>query len=382
VQLALSPLHLAQVLVSPRDIGGRSARQPLADNRRQRLFRLREPASHQLSSGQVPAGDGFQQPFAPVELSQGPAAEHDRALSIPTELGQGGASERYCGGQVPQQACALAHRRLEWLLVSIREGTACGIEQVLDGLRPAAEESQRRLREQQPRPRAGHLGRERRQPPHHGRPLAPQVDELVGVLLDQPRCPEGVSCAQCVAYRVVGEPVPLMPGGRVTVQRHCPPGPFLLQARAEQVGEQVVIAPPTAHLIQRYQEQVRPLHSLQHRLAAGPAGDRITQPAGQPFQHRGFQQEGAYLLTLAFEHLLGQVVQDVTVTAAERRHEPGGIRPPPQRQGGQLQAGRPPLGAGRQRRHRRSGQVAAHRPAQQRCRLLRAEAQVGGAHFR
>ena len=48
-----------------------------------------------------------------------------------------------------------------------------------------------------------------------------------------------------------------------------PAGLFLLQAGAEQVGEQVVVAPPAAHLIQRDQEQARPLDLLQQRLAAG-----------------------------------------------------------------------------------------------------------------
>ena len=47
------------------------------------------------------------------------------------------------------------------------------------------------------------------------------------------------------------------------MQAHHPVGLFLLQAGAEQVGEQVVVTPPAAHLIQRHQEQSRPLHLLQ-----------------------------------------------------------------------------------------------------------------------
>jgi hypothetical protein len=55
-----------------------------------------------------------------------------------------------------------------------------------------------------------------------------------------------------------------------------------LQAGAEQVGEQLVVAPPAAHLIQRQQEQVGPLHLLQHLLAVAAAGDRSTQRTRQP----------------------------------------------------------------------------------------------------
>ena len=69
------------------------------------------------------------------------------------------------------------------------------------------------------------------------------------------------------------------------------------------------------------------------------------------------------------------------MTAAEGRHEPGGIRLPAQRQGGQPQAGHPAFGAGRQRRHRRGGQVSTSRFAEQRRRLSRGEPQVGGAQL-
>jgi hypothetical protein len=96
----------------------------------------------------------------------------------------------------------------------------------------------------------------------------------------------------------------------------------------------VVIAPPAAHLIQRDQEQGRPLDVLQHRLAAGPSGDRVTQFSRQPLQHRGLQQERAHLPGLAVKDLIGQVVQHEAMAAAERRREPGHIRLPAQRQSG------------------------------------------------
>ena len=83
-----------------------------------------------------------------------------------------------------------------------------------------------------------------------------------------------------------------------------PAGLLLLQAGAEQIGEQMVVAPPAAHLIQRHQEQARPLDVVQHRLATGPAGDRVTQLAGQPLQHRGLQQERTHLPGLAVEDLI------------------------------------------------------------------------------
>ncbi len=107
--------------------------------------------------------------------------------------------------------------------------------------------------------------------------------------------------------------------------RHHTSRLLYLQAGAEQTGEQVVVAPPAAYLIQRDQEQARPLGLLEQRLAALAAGDGVAQRAAEPLEHRGFQQERAHLLALALQHFLGQVVQDVAVAAGERRHEPGGI---------------------------------------------------------
>ena len=69
------------------------------------------------------------------------------------------------------------------------------------------------------------------------------------------------------------------------------------------------------------------------------------------------------------------------MAAAERRHEPGRIRVSPQRQSGQLQPRRPPLGAGYQRLRRHGRQARPRRLAQQRRRLLGGEAQVGGAQL-
>ena len=58
---------------------------------------------------------------------------------------------------------------------------------------------------------------------------------------------------------VIGQVVAGVPGSGVAVQLRHPFWLFLLQAGEQQVGEQVVVAPPAAHLIERDQEQARPL---------------------------------------------------------------------------------------------------------------------------
>jgi hypothetical protein len=83
------------------------------------------------------------------------------------------------------------------------------------------------------------------------------------VLFDQPGCPDGISGGQRMANGLVGQPVLLAPAGRGPVQPSYPLGLGLGEAGAEQVGEQLVVAPLAAHLVQRMKEQIRPLGLLQ-----------------------------------------------------------------------------------------------------------------------
>ena len=113
-----------------------------------------------------------------------------------------------------------------------------------------------------------------------------------------------------------------------------PCGQLMRKAVTEQGGEQMVVAPPSPHLVQRHHKQVCPLQRLQQRLTAAPAGDRVAQRATQPVQHRGLQHEEHGLLGLAGQHLLGQVIEHEAVAAGERRNEPDGIGVALQRQRG------------------------------------------------
>ena len=218
------------------------------------------------------------------------------------------------------------------------------------------------LGQAQARTGAYRLGRQRREPAAQGRALA-AAEQRLDVPFDQSRGPGRVPGRQRMPYRVIGQVMLVAPGGRGPVQCLHPAGLLSLQPGPQQVGEQVMVAPPAAHLIEWHQEQARPLNVLQHRLAVGPASDRITQLSRQPLQHRGLQQERAHLPGLAVKDLIAQVVQHEAVAAAERRHEPGRIRVPAQRQCGQLQPGRPPLRAVHQRLRCRGRQARPRRLA-------------------
>jgi hypothetical protein len=89
------------------------------------------------------------------------------------------------------------------------------------------------------------------------------------VVFHEPAGPGRFTGCEGVADRVVGQAVRFRPGGRPVVQHGHLLGPFLLQPDGEQIGEQVVVAPPPADRVQGHQEQVAPLHPLQAKI--GPA---------------------------------------------------------------------------------------------------------------
>ena len=268
---------------------------------------------------------GAQHPFFWFDLGQGLRGERGRGPGVAVQLGEIAAAHRGQGRDIDQVAGRRAAGWLEWLIGPAGGRALDRVQEGFHDLEAAADGGHEGLRQQQPGAGPDQVGGEDRQPPVDGRGLAAHVVDQVEVLLDDPGRPEHLAGGDRVADGVVGQVVPGVPGRRVAVQLRQAAGLLLLQAGAEQVGEQVVIAPPAAHLIQRDQEQSRPLGLLEQRLAALAPGDGVAQRAAEPFQHRGLQQERAQLLVLPLEHLFGQVVQNVPVAAGERGHESGGI---------------------------------------------------------
>jgi len=334
-----------------------------------------QPVGH----GQQVAGPQARPDLPLGEVRHRRPGEPGRLLRVSSDGGKLGAHQR--GGRRYPRDHAPLGRQLGLLGVGLAVDGAVGVpQQPLGRVRPAAVHLQQGLGQDKARARPHHLGGQGLQVAPERDPLPP-AEGLVQVPLHQPRRPGGVVGGQGVPDRVVDQPVRLAPGGRGAVQLDHSLGLLLGEADAEQVGEQVVVAPPAAHLIQRQQEQVRPLDALQQLLAVGAAGDCVAQRPTQPLQHRGLQQELAHLFRLAFQQLLAQVVQDVPMAAGELFHEGLGVGALPQRQGGQLQPHRPPFGAGLHGGDHLRRQVEPPHLAQERRRLLVGEPQVGGAQL-
>src|SRR4029077_15494175 len=160
---------------------------------------------------------------------------------------------------------------------------------------------------------------------------------------------------QSVADRLVRQRLLLVPPRGVPVQA---PGMLevLLQPGPEEVGEQVVVAPPAPDVVELHHEQTGPVHLFKELLTVIAAGDRVTQRLAETVQDRRLEEEVPQVLSLAAEDLLGQVVKDVPVAAGEGGHETAHVGLGTQRQRRQLQADGPAFGAfGQRGRHRERG---------------------------
>ena len=136
------------------------------------------------------------------------------------------------------------------------------------------------------------------------------------------------------------------------------------QTDPQRVGEQVVVAVPPALVIKRDDEQVLALKGLQHQLTVAAPSESVAQPAGQLVEHRGVEQERADHLRLPAQNLFNQVVKDKPMASRERLDKPSDVSRlagmGPGRQPGQLQPGRPSLGARLKRGHERGLQLQPH----------------------
>ena len=263
----------------------------------------------------------------PRPVRPGPAGRSRRRGRRTAQPRERARQERDPRGNIGQHAIALwpSEGRLIRLVAADRIGALGVIEQRL-GAQLEALGGAVRLDHQRP---VADPVRQRRKPGRQGRALA-AAEQRLDVPLDQPRRPGSVPRGQRVPHHVIGQIMLVAPGGRGPVQRCHPAGLLGLQPGAQQIGEQLVVAPRAA--VDQQHGTGPPARCPAASPGCGPAGDRITQLPRQPLQHRRLPQETAHRPGLAVKDLISQVVQHEAVAAAERCHEPGRIRVPLQRQ--------------------------------------------------
>ena len=138
-----------------------------------------------------------------------------------------------------------------------------------------------------------------------------------------------------------------------------------------------MVTKPRSLCIERDDECVRPLESVQDSLRAGGAGEDVGELAVHPLEDRGAQQQPSHVAGLALEHLGEQVVGDGALAAGELLDEPLWLRVAGERKRRQPQPCRPPLSP---RMQDGDAFICEHDPgiSEQLVCFLEREAQVGG----
>ena len=378
-QLQVVFLHLGQPL------GGHQQDDVMTDLFADRLslsvsLAGRRPVALQVVSiAQGPGGGGAHRQVGGVQVGQGALRlGQDRGGVVPYH-GDGGADR----GDVAEQVTRV---RVGWLRRQDRLG---GLQFCFHAGHLVDEQQGRSVDHPQGRPGV-QSGLGQRLQPVHDRDGGAAKDQRHALAFDQPggavNIPGGDGMLEGLQVQAVGfEPGA---GAQVAGGQACavPAAGAVLQALAQQVGEQVVVAVPAALVVKRDDKQVAALNGLQRRLA-GP-GVRlqhgIAQRAAQPVKDGGAQQEGLDFRRLAAQHLLHQVIQDEVVAAGERVNKAGGIDAAGealQRQGGQLQTGDPTFGAGFQGGDLGGRKFQAHRLVEKAGGFGRGEAQIGDAQL-
>src|SRR5258708_18299333 len=164
--------------------------------------------------------------------------------------------------------------------------------------------------------------------------------------------------------------VTLIPVGSPVMQFGHVVGLALLQACAQEISEELVIAIPGMLLIQGDDEQVSLLQVQKPCLAACISGHLPAEGSIQAIQERGVQQKLLDLFRLLLKHLFREVGHKSEVTAREGREKARSIALSLQRETGELQTSDPPFGTRFQYGDLVSRQVQPHDGIEEERRLL------------
>ena len=197
---------------------------------------------------------------------------------------------------------------------------------------------------------------------------------------DQRRGRAHAAGGERVRQRLAPEPGAGEPLRRARVELRLEAGALEPQARAQQLGEQPVVAEPRAVTVERDEERAGALELLERERAVVAAGQRVGQIAADAAGDARAQQQLARRRGQPGQHLAGQVVGDGAIVAGELGDERVGVGLAAQRQPGEPEAGGPALRALEQARDER-GPQREPQPLQQRGRLLQREREIGGAQL-
>ena len=180
-----------------------------------------------------------------------------------------------------------ADGRLEGLIESIRVRALRGVQRRPGTVHVTVGDRHERPR-QDSRGRRRPTGWQRREPPRYGSPFTAQDGSSTCCSTSRAAWALSPAASAC---RMASSAKPCSSDQAAAARCSSGTRPGCSAAGGRGAGRRTAGGSATSHGPHPAEyEQARPLDRLQHRLAAGPAGDRIAQRAVQPVQHRGLQQ--------------------------------------------------------------------------------------------
>ncbi len=270
VETALASPQAGQAVISPRRGGDLALPAPPPDAGLEGFLGGVQSPVQPFGHGQEALDGRAEHQLVLAQILHGLPGQGGGGSGVPAQLGRVASLQGQHGAGVHQEAALRARAGLERLLVGAADHPLGRVQKRLHGLQVTAHAGHLRLGQQQPRAGPNQVLGQGRKPALDGGLLATQVEDRVEVLFDQPGRPFLLSRGQGVPDRRIGQPVLLIPPGGVPVQ---PPGMLrvLFQPGPEEVGEQMVVAPPAP----------------ERRRAAPRTGLTGPPPRAVPGCHRG-----------------------------------------------------------------------------------------------
>ena len=169
------------------------------------------------------------------------------------------------------------------------------------------------------------------------------LEQRLGELLEQCRGAFEIAGLERVAECLLGQRMVLAPVGRLGQQGVPGSGLAPLQLVTEHRPEELVIAVPAPLVIQRDEEQVRPLDRAEHRRRSSPADDGVAQRSGHPIEDRRPVEEAQLTRRQPGGKLGAEEVLDVAVAVAEGGGRRDAAGPGVQLERREVEPGRPAL---------------------------------------
>jgi hypothetical protein len=171
------------------------------------------------------------------------------------------------------------------------------------------------------------------------------ADEFRRVPVDQAGGRDGVATREPVLDRLLRLTLLLVPVGGAPVHPRLLAGLAAPELGQQHLGHQAVVAVPLAAPVQRDDEQV-PSRRLGQPVRGTALGEHVVAECAGHLVERGrTRQELRRLRSLPGEKLVPEVLREVRVVPGQPSCRGGGIRRGPDGPGGEIDAGRPALGA-------------------------------------